>query len=901
MKSFNSFEQIAAGWKLPDQWLPNHECYWAHTHKLKEPELFLAHVSLVNEYALRLIRAHKLDEVVDRLVEDLLAQSGGSEEVGNYLKSLFWTATHFHDCGKINPNFQFDRMKNRKNFSPDKSIKIGSQHSRLSAYLYLNHHISAIERNASFSNDEQVFLWTFSFLFANAIFLHHSGDFYHEVKLDDTMMPSLRRFLDIMEKDADGVQYIQGHSEVFRHFWDELKLPAKEFAGFALLKLAFSVLTASDYLATGEFMNDMKVTDFGLMDEGFKKTFRENFRSIKGYNRAVFEKWEEYKNLPFSDLQERNGDNLNLLRQKLTVEVLESIRQNSQARLFYLEAPTGAGKTNLSLALAIELLEADPELNKVFYVFPFTTLITQTFRGIRETAGLKNDQLIQLHSKAGFHQKEESEDGLYGDEKLNFIDNLFIHYPVSLLTHIRFFDILKGNDKESNYILHRLANSVVVIDELQSYNPQHWDKVIFFLSEYAQFFNIRFVLMSATLPYIDELLEEGSPMRGKVVRLVENKSSYFLNPNFGERVRFDFSLLENWKKPSGEEARKQYLEDLKTFLFEKSEARAAGHDGRVRVIIEFIKKKSASVFFRLVCDAPNFEGYKKFLISGEILEPRRREIIAAVKESKFEKILLVTTQVVEAGVDIDMDLGFKDKSIADSDEQLAGRVNRNAGKNDCTVYLFDFDEKASVYGRDERYKMKIDVPTHKRILEKKDFHHLYDLVKAAIRERNENEYLTKNLPEYLNYFKAPDFRKINREFRLIEENGLSVFVPLPIPALHLEEEKEVLKFLKIKPDGEGNVSGKEVWEKYESIVQQSKSKEDQYADFIGKQILLKQVGGLMSKFIFSFFVQPGKPHALSNHGRELYGFFLLEQWSSNDIYTYEGGLNMEKVESDVFL
>lgn len=899
MKSFNSFEQIAAGWKLPDQWLPNHERYWAHTHKVKVPELFLAHVSLVNEYALRLIRAHKLDEVVDRLIEDLLAQSGGSLEVGNYLKGLFWTATHFHDYGKINPNFQFDRMKNRKNFSPDKSIKIGSQHSRLSAYLYLNHHISAIKRNASFSNDEQVFLWTFSFLFADAIFLHHSGDFYHDVKLDYTMMPSLRRFLDMMEKDADGVPYIQGHGEVFRHFWEELNLPAKEFAGFALLKLAFSVLTASDYLATGEFMNDMSVTDFGLMDEGFKKKLGENFRSIKVYNRAVFKCLDAYKQFPFEKIHVKSKRNLNRLRQKLTAEVISNIREHTEVRLFYLEAPTGSGKTNLSLALAIELLEANPELNKVFYVFPFTTLITQTFRGLRETAGLKNDELIQLHSKAGFHQKEESEDGLYGDEKLNFIDNLFIHYPVSLLTHIRFFDILKGNDKESNYIMHRLANSVVIIDELQSYNPRHWDKVIFFLSEYARFFNIRFVLMSATLPYIDDLLEESSPMRGKVVRLVKNKNDYFLNPNFGERVVFDFDLLENWKKPSGEEARKQYLDDLKKFLFEKSEARAAEHDGQVRVIIEFIKKKSASAFFRLVCDDPNFEGYEKFLISGEILEPRRREIITAVKEGMFEKILLVTTQVVEAGVDIDMDLGFKDKSIADSDEQLAGRVNRNSSKNDCIVYLFDFDEKASVYGRDERYKMKIDVPTHRRILHVKDFQLLYNLVKAAIQERNDNEYLTNNLQEYLGHFKTPDFRKINRDFRLIEENGLSVFVPLPIPARHLEEEKEVLKFLKIEPDNEGNISGKEVWEKYEAILQQSK--DSKYDEFIEKQVLLKQIGGLMSKFIFSFFVQPGKPfHQLSAHGEDKYGFFYLSHWSSNDIYTYNGGLDMEKVNSDQY-
>lgn len=63
-----------------------------------------------------------------------------------------------------------------------------------------------------------------------------------------------------------------------------------------------------------------------------------------------------------------------------------------------------------------------------------------------------------------------------------------------------------------------------------------------------------------------------------------------------------------------------------------------------------------------------------FLLSGTILEPRRREIINELKNplSRKKNILLITTQVVEAGVDIDMDLGFKNISLIDSDEQLAG-------------------------------------------------------------------------------------------------------------------------------------------------------------------------------------------------------------------------------------
>ncbi|MBK7873828.1 MAG: DEAD/DEAH box helicase [Saprospiraceae bacterium] len=171
-----------------------------------------------------------------------------------------------------------------------------------------------------------------------------------------------------------------------------------------------------------------------------------------------------------------------------------------------MEAPTGGGKTNLSMLATVELLKANPKLNKVFYVFPFTTLITQTHKAIIETLGLSSDEVVQLHSKAGYNTKEEeTKDGQYGHDKLNFIDNLFINYPFACFHTSNSSDILKTNEKETNYILHRLANSVVVIDELQSYNPSHWDKVIYFIRNYAHYFNIKFILMSATLPKLGNL------------------------------------------------------------------------------------------------------------------------------------------------------------------------------------------------------------------------------------------------------------------------------------------------------------------------------------------------------------------------------------------------------------
>ena len=94
-----------------------------------------------------------------------------------------------------------------------------------------------------------------------------------------------------------------------------------------------------------------------------------------------------------------------------------------------------------------------PEIQKVFYVFPYTTLITQTNQTLKNALGLTSTELAELHSKAGFNEKtEEREDGLYADKKQDYIDRLFALFPVCVMSHVKFFDMLKTNRKEANYL-----------------------------------------------------------------------------------------------------------------------------------------------------------------------------------------------------------------------------------------------------------------------------------------------------------------------------------------------------------------------------------------------------------------------------------------------------------------
>jgi len=902
MRSFKSFKILVEEETRIEEILVNHEKYYAHTHKKRAYEKLHEHVHLVMEYAQKLVYAHGLDTVLDSMIIELVNVNSDIEQVravGNFIKRLFVNSLIYHDYGKVNENFQIEKMQDIGFFKSNETNKIGSQHSILSAYIFLNIHLKEVIESKLFSSFEKSFLAVSTFLFANPIVKHHSSFFQHQVEFEEEKINNLEQYLKLFKTSLslNIKNSLENSDKIIERITKSYSKEGNDyFSFFALLKLNFSLLTASDYYATNDFMGDMPVNDFGLIDEELKAKLFENF--IKNeeapYNGDLIKRIDHYNQLQFSELQDRNNRNLNQLRQKMAAEAITILRQNIDKKLFYLEAPTGGGKTNMSFACALELLKSDERLNKVFYVFPFTTLITQTFKSIKETLQIDNDKVIQLHSKGGFHtsEKEVNQDGLYGDKKLNYINNLFINYPFTLLSHIKFFDILKSNGKDANYILHRMSNSIVIIDELQTYAPKHWDKIIFFLHHYAKHFNIRFIIMSATLPKIDKLSSEA---KGKVQRLIQNKTKYFTNPNFKGRVTFDFSLLGK----SGQETIE--LTELINVVHQELEKYASQNNNSSNGLIEFITKKSASKFYQMIDRDERFKNYEKFLISGTILEPRRREIIDAIKEKiyqrkPFKKSLIVTTQVIEAGVDIDMDIGFKDRSLVDSDEQLAGRVNRNASKHGCKVFIFNYDREVKIYGKDKRYEQKLSKEDYEAILKDKNFDKLYDKVNLDINKMNQSEHYV-NFEDYKANFKRFDFRKIHEEFKLIDTDTISVFVPLDIDRKWFTENE--LAFL----DAYGNyhskkVQGAEVFKIYKNIIFGE-------ANFIKKMIDKKQIGGIMSKFMFSTFTNSKLNKELlaycdhEDEAFEKFGLIYLSHWDK--VYSLAGGIDDNKFETNILI
>lgn len=889
--------------------------YYAHLPKPEQtgrnPELLSEHSALTIAYAQSLVNANGLNSIVERLINDSIPSKLQQRQLlAETINKWFWRAIAFHDLGKINHLFQQNRMKNN---APIKKVTHGfeSQHSIISAYLYLALFFSEFI-TLDLSDEEKVFLFNVVLYMSCPIKQHHSA-YLDECQNEETWC-ELKNKKAILRQDVEALnpyiaclnvdirdnvickfheQYLKNANsddESLFYWFNEIEEQSCGFPLYSLVKLLYSLLTSADYLATAHYMNDWSQTpnDFGVITNDLRQKIITNARTIKSYNKKTFDDLESGMFYTTDDYRERSGTNLNILREALAMEVVKNTRQNHDKRLFYIEAPTGSGKTNASMLALSELLAHNPSIQKVFYVFPFTTLITQTYMNMKDTLELSDGEMVEFHSKSAKNT------GKYEDDYLNYLDTLFLNIPIVLLSHVSFFDVLKTNSKDHNYLLQRMAHSVVVIDEVQSYSPAIWDKIVYFISNYAEYFDMRFIVMSATLPKIGDLIET-EDLKNKFVYLVNDKNKYFQNPNFCNRVEFDYSLLE--KERPDKDSLDGYLENLCDFVSKQSNDYADNNPDNpnsVLTVIEFIFKKTASQFCALA-RSKNTCFDEILLLSGTILEPRRKQIINALKSKEFrtKKVLLITTQVVEAGVDIDMDLGFKDKSLIDSEEQLAGRINRNANKKTCKLYLFDCNPEKTLYGGDDRYKFTkgISSDEYQNILTNKDFDSLYKMVLEHIIKKNRSSFII-NMQDLYGDVAHLDYPKVNNSFSIINQQNTTVFVPLQIDSYLLDESfSTILKDLDIECSD--TVSGLDVWNAYKKIV----FSEDE--DFILNRIKLNKIRALMSLFTFSVFPNSKEENTLKTYGKEEFGYLFLESYSK--IYSFENGIDTNEFQESNFL
>ena len=504
---------------------------------------------------------------------------------------------------------------------------------------------------------------------------------------------SLENFMSLKEPNRYLGEYFENSKEL--EYMDEVIQNAKTLPFYTDIKGSIDKLIKSAkkyklFLMKKEFMG-----------EGFGYEDFINFKSI--YSALIYsDKYEAIFSIP----KETNKsfeikvltEYINTLpknqkRAKFREFVLSNFNENE--KLFTLTAPTGYGKTLTSLEFALRFQKP-----KIIYALPFTSIIDQTYEIFNDIFKNEDINIFKIHHKTTID--EDVDIDRYS--KVKFLLNSFSG-EINITTLYQLIFTLFGNSNKDNVKFNQLKNTVVIIDEAQALPYSFRQDFIRLCKIISQKFDTIFIFMSATMPVVKDFKE------------ISNLE-YFKHQN---RYKLKWLPLEN-KDESLKEKIKEYLGKKHTLCvvntIKKSE----------ELYLYFKDKTTTYCLNSYMCDIDKQTTIKK--------------IKKAIKEDK-EKILLISTQTIEAGVDLDFEVGFREISPISSIIQTAGRVNRNFGKTQATLYIFEdisgYSDK--IYGDLQLISKSLFELLKNKEFEEKDILELSKLYFQKIHNQLEKEFL----------------------------------------------------------------------------------------------------------------------------------------------------------------
>lgn len=416
-------------------------------------------------------------------------------------------------------------------------------------------------------------------------------------------------------------------SPVAPEYAQEISLPAAEYPAFCnkniltdffYVRMLFSCLVDADFLDTEAFMREKRKSGAQPMTE-------------------LLARLDRYTAPWFPPKNELN---------RLRCEILSACRERGRQEtpgLFTLTVPTGGGKTVASLAFALEHAVA-AGMKRIIYVVPYTSIIEQTADVFREILGA--DQVLEHHSgvlyETGDHATAESISMAQATENWDI--------SVVVTTAVRFFESLYSNRPSACRKLHHLAKSVIVMDEAQMLPVENLRPCVHAISELTAHYGASVVLCTATQPALTPIFLEFQPDISPRELCPEGLA---VSPIF-RRTTINHAGKLSWEELTG-----RLMNQHQVLCIVNSRANAQ------------------SIYERLSGDGV-------FHLSTLMYPNHRRRVLAEIRRrlKSGERCLVVSTSLIEAGVDVDFPQVFRELAGLDSILQAAGRCNRE-GKRPC--------------------------------------------------------------------------------------------------------------------------------------------------------------------------------------------------------------------------
>jgi len=331
---------------------------------------------------------------------------------------------------------------------------------------------------------------------------------------------------------------------------------------------------------------------------------------------------------------------INILREDvLSACINESI---SKPGIYSLTVPTGGGKTLSSMMFALKHAQNNKQ-NRIIYVAPFTSIIEQNAQIYRKMIGTNN--VIEHHSNFNI---DKINTDLETENKLELATENW-DAPIVITTTVQFFESLFSNHPAQCRKLHNIANSVIILDEVQSLPTHYLVAILDMMKELTTNYKCSIILSTATQPSINKnhSLQNGLESVKQIFTPTEE------HKKICNRVEYDFTLLkkENDWNP---------------------------------LVSEIIKHNTALVIVNTRKDAKELatilSNYREsvYHLSALMVPEHRIKTLKKIRSLLKNKkpCILVTTQLIEAGVDIDFPLVYRAMTGLDSIVQAAGRCNR---------------------------------------------------------------------------------------------------------------------------------------------------------------------------------------------------------------------------------
>lgn len=571
-------------------------------------------------------------------------------------------AAIFHDVGKLNPNFQEKLKPNGKPSGYD-------HHSYLSAAAFLSYFLQN-RRQVMEQVGGQNGLGSVLTLIAR-----HHGD-----------LPDFPRILKNREVE-DMIAFL-------REGYD---LPASELVGVWEEHDAFDLHSDLDDVErlcqTGnlkKLIGTIKTPLHFFMETqwGFASLIAADKTDAGGYalkNNNIEAFCNEYAACLDATFQSLPQDSeLNRLRTAMREEACETLRDelSTGRRVFSLAAPTGAGKTFMMLALARDII-AQKGAHRLIYALPFLS-ITEQVEGVAEEVFEELSDLIRRIDSKGRNDRlqdlqERLENGdpdaLKAIRAEQFASETFDH-PFIITTFVRVFETLVSNRNAELLKLPNFQNSIFLIDEIQALPPRLYGFFVAYLDAFCEMHDSYAVISTATMPNF-QLPEEAR----------HDVHAFF--PDYDAPANHDLISAGYFQHD----------------LFDRYIVTALGSPLRFASLCKRIKDESESVLVILstiddtkkLYDELNedVDARVELLNTHFTPEDRRRKIetcqaiLDPEKKTAEDRVILISTQLIEAGVDISFPVLYRDMCPIPSVVQSAGRCNRNGeadGKGRVVVF-----------------------------------------------------------------------------------------------------------------------------------------------------------------------------------------------------------------------